>query len=204
MRTALLLFALFTLASCSSILPKGPPAPTSYTLSSPVDTNNNTSHIPVSLRILLPQAAPGLETEKIALRKTDYQLNYYGGARWSGTLTSLLQSHLVQSFDNTRKLNSVSNDLVAVNQDYSLLVEIQDFQVEYQKGTPVAHIRLTTKLIQAKSTKIIRTTLHEDREIVTADTMQGVVKALDTAYQRISVKIVSDVLKTLQADQKKK
>ncbi len=204
MKNFSILIIVLALTACGSILPKGAPAPTLYTLNAQYhDSGNAVKHIPVSLRILMPQGAPGLETDKIALRKADQQLDYYADARWSGTLPAVLQSKLVQIFDNAKQLDSVSNDLVAVNQDYSLLVEIQDFQIEYPRNVPVAHIGLTTKLIEAQSNKIITTVIYSDKQPSTANTIQDVVKALDTAYQRVSSKIVKDTLRTLTQEHSK-
>lgn len=200
MKKIIALSAAFLIAACGSILPKGPPAPTLYTLN-PVamETNGDAaSVIPVSLRILMPQAAPGLETQKIVLRKENNQIDYFAGIEWTGTLGALIQHELVESFDGTKQLASVSNDLVPITQNYSLLIEIQDFQIGYDKSTPVGHVRLTAKLIDVAQNKILTTTTYAEDETARANTAQAVVLALDTAFQRASAKIVTDTLQTLR------
>lgn len=199
MKRTPLLIALFVLAGCSSVLPKGEPAPTFYTLNASTTSQvAEGTHISSSLRILMPQAVPGLATDKVALRKTDNQIDYYTGVRWSSSLEELVQSQLVQQFDNARQLQSVSNDLVAVNQDYSLLVEIQDFQIEYRNGKQVARVKLTAKLIKTVQNKIVTTSVYHETETSQGNTIQQVVKAVDLAYQRASTKLVEDILQTLR------
>lgn len=193
-----LTIASFLLASCSSILPKGAPAPRLYTLNAPYEAQAG-QRIPARLQILIPQANPGLETERIVLRNTDNQMDYFADTKWAGPATAMVQSLLVESFDNTGRLEAVGSDLVSINQNYNLLVEIRDFQAEYTKGssTPRAHVRLTAKLIKADTNDILTTTTYDEKEFSSNNSLQEIVPAFDKAWQRVSIRIVNDTLQTL-------
>lgn len=198
MKKLILFASALALAGCSSVFPKGQPAATFYTLNAPqVDVKVTKSPLPVDLQILMPQAAPGLETERIALRK-DNQIDYYKDMRWSGAVTSLVQSLLVQSFDQTHALFSVSNDLVAAKKDYSLLIDIQDFQTEYKTSQPTATIRMTAKLIRSKDNAIVSTFVCAERETAKADNAREIVAAFDNSYQRTASCIVSNTIDRLK------
>jgi len=195
---SLIFASLFLLTACGSLLPKGAPAPRLYTLNAPrtMETGNK---IPVRLQILLPQATPGLETERIVLRNTDNQVDYFADTKWTGTLTALVQSLLVESFDNTRRLESVGSDLVAINQNYNLLIEIRDFQAEYRKGAaaPYAHVRLVAKLIKADTNDVLTTATYNESVAANGNSLQEIIPAFDAAWQKVSSEIVRDSLQKL-------
>jgi ABC-type uncharacterized transport system auxiliary subunit len=74
----LLCAILMILTSCSSLPPKGDPAPRLYTLNVvAAPQSKDIQSMPVGLKIVKPQVAPGLDTECIVLRQNDNQINYY-------------------------------------------------------------------------------------------------------------------------------
>lgn len=187
-----------SLGACTSLIPKREPPPRLFTLDAPkqnVDSVKTTAR----LQIVAPQASPGLETERIALRKQSHEIDYFRGARWSGTLNAMVQSTLVEGFDLTTKLASVSNDLVAAKAGYNLLIEIRDFQIEYNGDMPSAHIRLIAKLIESDGETIIKTTGYEQAEPAKSNTISDMVIAMNTAYARIAGQMIRDTLMTLSS-----
>lgn len=198
-KTGFIILAALALAGCSSLLPKGGPAPRVYTLNALSVPKEPKVALPISLKVLKPQAAPGLETERIALRKDNNQVDYYADARWAADAPTLLQSTLVESFEASRRLRSVSNDLVVLKSDYDLLIELRDFQAEYKGSqTEAVRVRLTAKLIHTASEEIIKTWPYEQVEPVKTQNMSGIVIAFDKAQQAIAQKLVSDALSQLQ------
>jgi len=183
------LLALSLLTGCASILPKGPPAAKLYTLNPPQVTQS-AKRLPVSLQVLMPQAAPGLETERIALRKDDNQIDYYADVRWASSLNAMVQSLLVESFENSHSLKAVGNDLVEMSPSHSLLIEIRDFQIEGSQ----AHVRLTAKLMKADKQEIILTRSYDEKAAVDSNDMTHIMKAFDNAYQEAARKLVADML----------
>jgi len=194
----LIVASLLLLTACGSLLPKGAPAPRQYTLNAPRNVETG-ARLPVRLQILIPQATPGLETERIVLRNTDNQVDYFADTKWTGTLTALVQSLLVESFDNSHRLESVGSDLVAINQNYNLLIEIRDFQAEYIKGssTPRAHIRLIAKLIKSDMNDVLTTVTYNETAMASGNNLQEIIPAFDEAWQKASTRIVSDTLQNL-------
>lgn len=201
------LLSLLLISGCSSFLPKGSPAPREYTLNAPMTGGVNLPPLLVSLQILQPQATPGLEGERIIMRRDDNRIDYISDAKWSGTLNAMMQSLLVESFDRTHALKAVGNDLVAMNKDYLLLVEIRDFQAEYISGSilPRAHVRLTAKLIKAdENNTVVATHDYEEKENATSDDLSGIIRAFDSATQNALQKLVSETVTTLQVQSKTK
>jgi cholesterol transport system auxiliary component len=196
----IIFISLLLLAGCSSILPKGAPAPRQYTLNAPIVHTTAAQQISVGLQILQPQATPGLESERIILRRDDNRIDYFANAKWTSNLNALVQSLLVESFDSTHRVKSVGNDLVAMNPDYSLLIEIRDFQAEYISGNPAprAHVRLVAKLIKTNGNVMIATNNYEEKEMAASDDLSGIIRAFDTATRHAVEKIVTDTLPQLR------
>lgn len=195
---ASLSFAALMLVGCSSLLPKAPPSPSLYTLNPPAVTvaEKAMAH---NLQIRLPQVAPGLDSERIALRKNANQIDYYNEARWAGNLKSLVQALLVETFDNTHAFKSVDNDLVDMPENYALLTEIRDFQIEYNGTTPLAHIRIVAKVIRNEGNVILHTYEYNESKAASTDTMQAIMAAFDTAYQNVASQMADDVVTTLKS-----
>lgn len=199
MKSLIAFIAVLLLCGCSSILPKPAPQPALYTLNAPiVSASPAGATAPVSLRILMPQITPGLETEKIAVRKGDNQLDYYNGVRWAGNVPSLVQSLLVQGFDATGRVQSVSNDLVAVKQGYHVLIEVRDFQAEDKNGHTQAHLAMAVKLIDANKNTIILTRFYNETENAAAEIMPEIAAAFDRAWQRLSAAMIAELLTNVQ------
>lgn len=197
----LLCGAVLMLSSCSSILPKGEPAPRLYTLNAvSSQQSGDIQPLPVSLKIIKPQVAPGLDTERIALRQNDNQIDYYADVKWAADASTMIQSVLVENFEATHRLKAVSNDLVTLKNDYTLLVDIRDFQVDYKSARqPQAHIRMTVTLVNASGNDVIRTLSYEQVEKIADENMTSITKAFDKAQQAIMQKLVPDVLAGLRS-----
>ncbi len=187
---------LLLLAACGSVLPEGRTAPQLYTLNT-ADITKAANRLPYRLEITQPQAKPGLDNNRIALRRDANRLDYFADTRWAGELNTLLQTLLVSSFDHSQALQAVGNDLVSMNKDYSLLVEIHAFEADYENDAPVAHVKLAAKLIRLSDKTIISTHMYEAQQAPQSKTMAAMVQALDQAWQQASQQLVQENLEIL-------
>lgn len=200
--TLMLLLSL-PLGACQSLLPKGAAPAKTFTLNAPVPEKNAayTRNLS-SIKILLPQAAPGLDSERVALRNGDNQIEYYRQIRWASNLPALVQSLLVESFDNSNAFKAVSNDLMDIHTDYNLLVDIRDFQIEFKDNQPYANIRFVTKLIHNASQTITATQRYSVQTKANASDLQAIMTAFDTAYQQAATSAIRDTISRLQTKKK--
>ena len=87
--------------------------------------------------MLRPQAAPGLDSEHIALRRSAQRLDYYAASRWPAPLPEFLQSLAIDALRASGKFRSVQPDRGAFAADEVLQIEIRRFQAEYSaRGRP--------------------------------------------------------------------
>ncbi len=63
-----------------------------------------------SLLVPRPQAAPGLDSEHIALRRSAQRLDYYAASRWPAPLPEFLQSLAVEALRASGKFRTVQPD----------------------------------------------------------------------------------------------
>ena len=193
--SAILLLSTF-LVGCSSLLPKGGPAPRLYTLNTVKWTQDNAmSVIPVSLKIVKPQVTPGLDTERVALRQGANQIDYYADVKWAADAPSLIQSVITDNFTKTRRLKAVSNDLAPLKSDYTLVLNVTDFQMD---SALQAHVAWDAKLIRAQDDTVIRNFYYDERQEAAASDMAHIATAFDVAQQHAVEKLVKDTLAVLR------
>lgn len=192
--------ALAVLCACSPILMPGQPAPRLFVLNAPhaAAATPAAQPLPLSLQIIQPLAASGLDGDRIALRKGTDEMDYVAGARWSGHVPALVQAQLVEAFEGSGALRAVGSDLIQFHADDVLSVEIRRFEVEYEGAKPTrAHVLLAARLIDAHDSNIVSTAVYEESEPVAAVQVQDMVGALNAAFVRASTRIVTDVTATL-------
>lgn len=200
------LLAVLFLSACGSLLPEGRAPARLFVLEAPRSPQSAAPAMPLpaSVQILAPLAAPGLDGSRIALREEFQEMNYFTDARWSGPLADLVQSALVESFEQARRFQAVAGDGAPFRPSHVLTVEIRDFQAEYEgsaaasAASPVAHIRLSARLIDASTQTILATLSCEEREKSTANRMQEVVLALNAAFARGSACLVAGAAAALE------
>ncbi|MGC3981423.1 MAG: ABC-type transport auxiliary lipoprotein family protein [Steroidobacteraceae bacterium] len=150
---------------------------------------------PLQLSIALPSAAPGLDTNRIAVLRNDNQLDYYFGARWGGTAPQVAQSFLISLLQNQQGFKSVVAESVRIDADYLLEVQLKDFQAEYtgNKTNPTAHVTLTGTLINIKTRKQV-TSANASASVAAKDNrLSEVVTAFQSAMQQASLGLSEQV-----------
>ena len=61
-------------------------------------------------------------------------IDYFANAAWSDRAPAMVQSLLIESFEQTGKIISVSRDLAVLRADYILMSELRRFEARYESG----------------------------------------------------------------------
>jgi cholesterol transport system auxiliary component len=135
-----------------------------------------------SLQVPRPQAAPGLDSDRIALRRSAQRLDYYAGSRWPAPLPEFVQSLAVEALRASGKFRTVQADSATFAADEVLQIEIQRWQAEYAgDGAPVVHVQLLATLGH-RSERLVVASVSADRSVAAAENrMQAVVAAFQSA-----------------------
>ncbi len=190
---ALLLIAV---AGCSGLVPgSGPPA--DYYMLSPKSTfSDKIPEVGWQLVVEEPQASGVLSTQRIALTRKDMRIQYYAGARWTEAAPRMIQTLLVESFENTNKIVAVGRQAVTLRSDFNLKMELREFQAELGGPKPKVRVRINSKIIKMPKRKIIASRTFE-RLIEAEDTsMDAVVRAFDKGLGKVLKRIVEWTLLT--------
>jgi cholesterol transport system auxiliary component len=151
-------------ATASAVAPGGPGAPA------------------VTVQVLRPLAAPGLDTDQIALLRDTQRLDYYAASRWPAPLPDLLQTLAVDALRASGRFRAVQPDATAFTADEVLQIEIRHCQVEYSPdGSPVIHVQLLATLGHRADRALLASFAAESRKSASANRMQSVVAAFQDA-----------------------
>ena len=181
------------LAGCSgNILPgAGNDPPKLYVLTPKNTFSNKLPKVDWQLTVAFPIADAALNTARIALRHSPISLEYYARANWVDTAPQMIQTLLVESYENTGKIVSIGRQSVTLRADYSLLTDLREFQAEYMgDGPPRVRVRLNAKLVRMPQRTILATETFEFIEAAASSDLKTVVGAFDRALGKTLKRIV--------------
>ena len=164
-RSVLVLAGLLALGACQ--LPGGGEPPSLYTLTPKSTFSPDLPKVDWQLIVETPVAAAGLNTSRIALQRSPVTLEYYANANWTDIAPLMVQTLLIESFENSGKIVAVSRESTTLRADYLLKTELREFQAEYdQSGPPRARVRINAKLARMP-----------DRAIIASHTVERTIRA---------------------------
>ena len=188
-----LLPALLLIGGCTgALLPKGPP-PALYNLTPKSTFPGSLQRVTWQLIIEEPVAAGGLDSSRIALRPRPTELQYFADARWTERAPRMIQTLLVESFENTEKIVAVGRQDIGLRSDINLKIELREFQAEYFEGVdrPRVRVRLNAKLIRQPRQEIVASKSFETLVPFEANSgMQPIIGAFDLALGRVMKQLI--------------
>ncbi|GAB2497425.1 ABC-type transport auxiliary lipoprotein family protein [Arenimonas alkanexedens] len=145
-RPILLLGATTFLAGCAAI--GGPKTEVKvYAPASAVTVDAAWPSVDWHLSISTTAANQMLDTSRIAVRPTPDRFQVYKGAVWADDAPELLQTALVEGFEDAGKLKAVGRFGGGARGDAGLLVEVRAFETVYSGGRPEAVIEVQARLV---------------------------------------------------------
>lgn len=190
---------LIPLGGCGSLVPQlaGPPADI-YTLTPKSTFDPRLAPVSWQLVVEEPQAAGGLNTARIAMSKGPTQLDYFSRVRWSERAPLMVQTLLVESFENTGKIVAVGREAIGLRSDYNLRTDLREFQAEYYgvDGGVRVRVRLNGKLVKQPKRNIIASRTFEQVVVTPGRNMGEIVTAFDEALGKVLRQTVEWALTT--------
>ncbi len=180
-----------TLTGCADLPFNRPPAEL-FVLS---PKNTFSSALPRAfwqLSIDVPIAEAGINTSRIAVRRTPLRLNYFEGVNWSDIAPRMVQTLMIESFENSERIIGVGRQNISLRADYSLVSELREFQAETMPGRPShVRVRLNAKLIRLPQRIIVAGAKPEAVVAIQGEGIDRIVAAYDQALGRVLKKIVT-------------
>ena len=135
-----------------------------------------------------PAAVQPLETDRIVVKDTAGTVSAVAGGQWADRLPRLVQSRLIQTFENSSGLKAVSRPGGGVTPDYQLNSEIRAFQIDAPSGQAV--VELSVKLVHDRTGRIVTTRIFTGRVPVGTIDAPNAAQALDRALSTVLLDIV--------------
>lgn len=132
-----------------------------------------------------PTATASVDTDQIAVQPTPLRVQYLPEARWVNRAPLIVQSLMIESFENSGKVPAVGSSAIGLRADFLIVPDIREFQAMVPEDNTDAPlnviVRLNIKVIDAFSDRIIASRSFEERAQSTSDAASDVAVAFDTA-----------------------
>ena len=135
-----------------------------------------------------PAAVQPLETDRIVVKDAAGAVSSVSGGQWADRLPRLIQSRLIQTFENSSGLRAVSRPGGGMTPDYQLASDLRAFQIDAPSGQAV--VELSIRLIHDRSGRIATTRIFTGRVPVGTIDAQNAAQALDRALSIVLIDIV--------------
>jgi len=180
------------LAGCGTTTPLD-----TFNLSAPQPGVTSPSRKNVQLLVPTPTALKALDSENIVVSSAPGSIEYLKGAQWGDRLTNIVQSRLVQAYENTGVFGAIGRpgDGLAIN--YQILTDLRMFGIQAYASPKLAVVELAVRLMNDKNGEVRATRVFRTAIPVGSATNAAYVKALDAAFERTASEIVSWTVTTL-------
>jgi cholesterol transport system auxiliary component len=151
------------------------------------------------LAVEMPVASGGIDTSRIALARSPVTLDYFARANWTDTAPRMVQTLLVESFENTGRIVAVGRESSSLRPDYLLKVDLREFQAELRANAPpVARVRLAVRLVRLPERTVVASFAHETQQTAGSSDIHNVVLAFDEALGAAMRRVVEWTLRTAE------
>ena len=137
------------------------------------------------LAVLRPDATQPADSDRIVVRYDPQSVAYLTGAQWADKLPSLVQSRLIESFQNAHLLREVGRPGMLA--DFNLQTSIRRFELDTAQSAAVVEI---SAQILSQSGRIIAGRLFSGTVPVASSEPAVVAAALDAALAQVMRDIV--------------
>lgn len=143
-----------------------------------------------------PTALKALDSDSILVRLSDTEIQYLSKAQWSDRLPRMVQSKLVEGFENSGRLGGVGKPGQGLAIDYQLVSDIRSFGI-VSAGTRSAEVEISVKILNDRNGTIKDQKTFRAIQPVRGSENRAYVAALDAAFSRVGAEIVDWTLRQL-------
>ncbi len=184
-------------AACQLPVPGQGPPPALYRLTPKSTFSEDLPHVAWQLVLEVPVADAGLSTTRVALQRSPTQMEYYARTSWTDRAPLMIQTLMIESFENSGRIVAVGRVSVGLRADFILKSELREFQAEYYRTeTPSVRVAINTKLVQMPRRIIIGSRSFDSVAGTAGDTMTEIIAAFDQALGKVLKHLVEWTLLT--------
>lgn len=197
LRAALVLPLAGVLGACEIAVPGQGPLPDLYRLTPKSTFSPNLPRVEWQLLLERPLTNASIDTTRIGLQRSSTSVEYYARANWSDRAPQMVQTLMIESFENSERIIAVGRETVALRADYILKSDLREFQAEYRGGSkPRIHVAIIARLVKMPRRSIIGSKKFEAEIDAESDTMPAIIQAFDEALGKVFKRLVEWTLTT--------
>lgn len=150
-----------------------------------------------SRQMLIPQptALSALDSNQILVRVSSSEIQYLSKSQWGDKLPRMVQSKLVEAFENTHKLGGVGVPGQGLAIDFQLVTDIRSFEID-SAGHSQAVVEISAKILNDRSGTIKAQNTFRKVVPVSGGANADFVKALNAAFGDVVTEIVDWTLRS--------
>ena len=174
------------LGACTGLVPGQTPPPALYRLTPKSSFREDLPPVDWQLVLETPVADAALNTTRIALMRNPMRVEYYARSSWTDRAPLMIQTLMIESFENSDRIVSVGREGGGLRADFVLKSELRELQAEYLDGAvPSAHVAMNVKMVAMPLRNIIASENFDYRIAASADRLDDVVIAFDEALGKV-------------------
>ena len=183
-------FRLLTLASalllgsCGGVFESDLPAAQAYVLRLPPRAAAPAAETPRgSVLLQRPEAGPGLDSDRIALLRSDNRFDFYAASRWAAPAPDLVESVIVDALRAGGSFSAVFDDTSPYAPRYSLRVTLRRFEADYTVAgrAPTVYVVLDCTLGRHRDRELLASFTAQGSAVASEDRLTAVVAAFEAA-----------------------
>jgi cholesterol transport system auxiliary component len=171
------------LPGCGGVFQSKLAAPQAYVLRLPPATAPATPAPGGSVLVQRPEAGPGLDTNRIALLRSDQRFDYYAASLWAAPVPDLIESVMLDALRATGSFSAVFDDAAPYAPVYNLRCGLRRFEADYTTGgrTPTVHVALDCTLGRRRDRALLASFTAQGSSVAGEDRLNKVVAAFEAA-----------------------
>lgn len=185
------------LGACDLAVPGQGPPPTLFRLTPKSTFRDDLPKVTWQLVLEAPIANAGLNTTRVTLQRTATQLEYFARSNWIDRSPLMIQTLMIESFENSGRIVAVGRETVGLRADFVLKTELREFQANYHEtDPPTVQVAINAKLVVMPHRLIIGSRNFAHATQAAADRMEDIIPAFDEALGKVLKRLVEWTLIT--------
>lgn len=205
--SALLGVAMSMLAGCAGLntLTSAATPTDLYTLTPKSTFDPSLPRLKHQIVVQEPTATAAVSNDRIAVQPSPLQVEYLRGARWVDTAPIIIQALLIESYENSNKVDAVGRSAVSLRADYLIVSDVREFQARVPAQTLEdnrlqVQVRLNVKVINADLDRIIASRSFEEIVDAQSDAAGDIAAAFDESLGDVMRDAVEWSIRAMHSD----
>jgi cholesterol transport system auxiliary component len=136
-----------------------------------------------SVLVQRPEAGPGLDSDRIALLRSDRRFDFYAASRWAAPAPDVVESVIVDALRGAGTFSAVFDDAAPYAPRYDLRCALRRFEADYTGGgaAPTAQVVLDCTLGRRRDRALLASFTAQGSAPAAEDRLNAVVAAFEAA-----------------------